>query len=58
MKRRTQAASSRQKSRGVALVTTLLLLMVFMGMTLAIETFFPLVLLGVALQRLQRRVQV
>jgi ABC-type sugar transport system permease subunit len=28
-----------------------------MGMTLAIETFFPLVLLGVALQRLQRRVQ-
>jgi multiple sugar transport system permease protein len=28
-----------------------------MGMTLAIETFFPLVLLGVALQRLQRRTQ-
>jgi len=28
-----------------------------MGMTLAVETFFPLVLLGVALQRLQRRVQ-
>lgn len=28
-----------------------------MGMTLAIETFLPLVLLGVALQRLQRRVQ-
>ncbi len=28
-----------------------------MGMTLAVETFVPLVLLGVALQRLQRRVQ-
>jgi ABC-type sugar transport system permease subunit len=28
-----------------------------MGMTLAVETFLPLVLLGVALQRLQRRVQ-
>jgi ABC-type sugar transport system permease subunit len=28
-----------------------------MGMTLALETFLPLVLLGVALQRLQRRVQ-
>ena len=28
-----------------------------MGMTLAVETFFPLVLVGVALQRLQRRVQ-
>jgi Tfp pilus assembly protein PilX len=35
MKRRTQATSTRQKNRGVALVTTLLLLMVFMGMTLA-----------------------
>lgn len=28
-----------------------------MGMTLALETFLPLVLLGIALQRLQRRVQ-
>jgi ABC-type sugar transport system permease subunit len=28
-----------------------------MGMTLAVETFLPLVLLGVALQRLQRRLQ-
>ncbi len=28
-----------------------------MGMTLAVITFFPLVILGVALQRLQRRVQ-
>jgi hypothetical protein len=28
-----------------------------MGMTLALETFLPLVLLGVGLQRLQRRVQ-
>jgi len=28
-----------------------------MGMTLAVMTFFPLVLLGVALQRLQRRLQ-
>jgi ABC-type sugar transport system permease subunit len=28
-----------------------------MGMTLAVETFLPLVLLGVALQWLQRRVQ-
>ncbi|HET6443574.1 MAG TPA: sugar ABC transporter permease [candidate division Zixibacteria bacterium] len=29
-----------------------------MGMTLAVETFLPLVILGIALQRLQRRVQV
>ena len=28
-----------------------------MGMTMAVETFLPLVLIGVALQRLQRRVQ-
>jgi hypothetical protein len=28
-----------------------------MGMTLAVETFLPLVILGVALQRLQRRLQ-
>jgi hypothetical protein len=28
-----------------------------MGMTLAVETFLPLVLLGVMLQRLQRRLQ-
>ena len=29
-----------------------------LGMTLAVETFLPLVILGIALQRLQRRVQV
>jgi len=28
-----------------------------MGMTLALQTFFPLMLLGIALQRLQRRLQ-
>jgi ABC-type sugar transport system permease subunit len=28
-----------------------------MGMTLAVETFLPLVFLGIALQRLQRRMQ-
>jgi hypothetical protein len=28
-----------------------------MGMTLALESFLPLVLVGIALQRLQRKVQ-
>jgi hypothetical protein len=28
-----------------------------MGMTLAVETFLPLVFIGIALQRLQRRLQ-